>query len=226
MTHRGGKHAQNREAGFTLVELLVALSLFSLLSLVLFGSLRFGLRAWELGTAHADRVEEVMFAQNLLRRLVADAYPLFVFDDPLHPHVDFDGKARSLDFLASAPIALGGGGRSRFAFFLEQQDGRTNLVMTSKPELAHPANTSLRGKTLLIGVHSLEFSYFGRKRGDRVVQWHDDWTAQPALPQLLRIGIGFPQNDARVWPDLVIGPQIAVDVGCSYDPLTKYCRGR
>ena len=226
MTDRSRKHAQNREAGFTLVELLVALSLFSLLALVLFGSLRFGLRAWELGTAHADQVEDVMFSQNLLRRLVADAYPLFVFDDPIHPHVDFDGRARSLGFLASAPIALGGGGRSRFAFFLEQHDGRANLVMTSKPELARPEDASLRRKTLLSGVDSLEFSYFGTKRADRVAQWHDDWTAQRALPQLLRVGVRFPANDARVWPDLVIGPQIAVDVGCSYDPLTKYCRGR
>src|ERR1700674_5801628 len=95
MTTRSEKHAQKREAGFTLVELLVALSLFSLLALVLFGSLRFGLRAWELGTAHADRVEDVMFAQNLLRRLVADAYPLFAFDNPIHSRLDFDGGARS-----------------------------------------------------------------------------------------------------------------------------------
>ncbi len=36
-----------RQAGFTLVELLVAMTLLAFLSITLFGGLRFGARSWE-----------------------------------------------------------------------------------------------------------------------------------------------------------------------------------
>src|ERR1700716_3260438 len=40
-------HNDAGEAGFTLVELLVGLALFSLLATLLFGNVRFGLQAWQ-----------------------------------------------------------------------------------------------------------------------------------------------------------------------------------
>jgi prepilin-type N-terminal cleavage/methylation domain-containing protein len=47
------------EAGFTLVELLVAIALLGILNIALFGSLRFGVSAWGRGTARADAAAEI-----------------------------------------------------------------------------------------------------------------------------------------------------------------------
>ena len=44
-----------RNAGFTLVELLVAITLLALVSAALFGGLRFGARAWESATSRIAR---------------------------------------------------------------------------------------------------------------------------------------------------------------------------
>lgn len=215
------------EAGFTLVELLVALTLFALLSVALFGSLRSGIGAWERGAAQSTRVDTSLSAQNFLRRTVADAYPRFLTDDPTRPQVDFEGTARSLSFLASVPIALGSGGRSRFVVLADRHGDRTDLVMTSKPELAdrEDPSSSIR-ETLLADVHSAELAYFGRARTDQGPEWHDSWIGASVLPQLVRIRVRFPTGDARLWPDLVIATRIAVDVGCVYDALTRRCRGR
>jgi prepilin-type N-terminal cleavage/methylation domain-containing protein len=94
---------RDSEAGFTLVELLVALALFSLLCTLLFGNVRFGMRAWQYGAAHAEQVDHTMVVQGVLRRLIEEAYPIFLAGDPTHPHVDFNGKQPSLEFLSSAP---------------------------------------------------------------------------------------------------------------------------
>ena len=52
MSGRIGGPADGRDAaGFTLIELLVTLTLVGLISLVLFGGLRFGTRAWDLRLA-------------------------------------------------------------------------------------------------------------------------------------------------------------------------------
>lgn len=217
---------RRHEAGFTLVELLVALALLSFVSLALFGSLRFGILAWGRGAAQTERVEHIAFAQNLLRRLVADAYPLFVSDGPTRRYVAFDGSTKSLAFLSSAPVVLGSG-RSWFTFVLDRRGTRTDLVMTSRMELAdrEDASTLIR-KVLLPDVDRVEFSYFGRSRSDRVAQWRDHWTGEMTLPELVRVRIDFPEGKGRLWPELLIAPRIAADVGCAYDTLTKRCRGR
>ena len=68
------------EAGFTLVELLVALALFSLLVTLLFDNVRFGLHAWRQGSAHAENIDHGMIVQDLLRRMIENAYPMLAVD--------------------------------------------------------------------------------------------------------------------------------------------------
>jgi general secretion pathway protein J len=215
------------EAGFTLVELLVALALFGLLSTALFGSIRFGMTAWMRGTTRADQVDQILHAQNLLRGLIEEAYPLFRPAVPFGGHVEFDGTQQSLDFLSSTPIARGADGRSRFRLAIERRGDGANLVLTSSLELAWPERGAQPvGAVLLAGVGGVELSYFGVTGADRIATWHDAWRGQSTLPQLTRIRVRFAGGDSRIWPELVIAPRLTADVGCVYDPLTNRCRGR
>jgi general secretion pathway protein J len=216
------QHHLRNQAGFTLLEALVAVTLLALLSIALAGGLRFGVDAWARGSAHSDQLSRTTVVQGLLRRVVGEAYPYFLFN----AYVDFEGTSESLTFLASAPVVLGGIGRSRFRLSIAKHDGLSDLVMTSQAELAADAPSTIEQKTLLAGTAFIEFAYFGKWRSEANAQWHDRWTGQSALPQLLRIQVRFPDGDTRLWPDLVIAPRIAVDIGCVYDLLTKQCRGR
>src|SRR5215467_12505236 len=166
----------DRHAGFTLMELLVAITLLSLLSLVLTGSLRFGFTAWARGAEHADSVDQNVLAKDFLRRTIGDAYPYFLPTDPTHGfgYVDFAGSVQSLHFLASAPMALGGRGRVRFGIELERRSSGNELVVTTTPELGE-ASAKPERKILLSNVETVEFAYFGKKRSGREPDWHDAW---------------------------------------------------
>ena len=215
------------EGGFTLVELLVALSLSSLITVALFASLRFGILAWGRGAAHVEGMEHITFAQGFLRRSIADAYPLFSSGGANRGEVAFEGTRTSLRFLAASPIALGGAGRSWFTLSLDQNVPRADLILISQPELADPQLPSTRlQKALISDVARFEVAYFGRSRSGKIAQWHDRWSGEAALPELVRVRIEFPAGDARLWPELLVRPHITADVGCSYEPLTKRCRGR
>jgi general secretion pathway protein J len=165
--------------------------------------------------------------QDVLRRTVGDAYPYFHPTDPTHElgYVDFSGTAGSMHFLASAPQALGGRGRVRFAIELERNSSGTELVVTTTPELAEGSAKPER-KLLLSHVEDVEFAYFGKKRSQREAIWHNAWTGEPTLPQLVRVRVRAASSDVRTWPDLLIAPRLTADVGCVHDPLTKQCRGR
>jgi len=129
---RPAASTRHTQSGFTVVELLVALTLFSLLCTLLFGNVRFGLKAWQHGLAHAERVDHSMIVQNLLRRIIGEVYPAFITDDPTHPHVDFAGTENTLAFIGPAPIAAGRGPRYRFLLAADHHEARTDLVMTSQ----------------------------------------------------------------------------------------------
>jgi general secretion pathway protein J len=217
---------RRREAGFTLIEVLVALALFSLLSIALFGSMRYGIGAWTRTSTHVDQADHTMQVQAFLRHMIEDAYPLFISDGPTHKYVDFRGTGSSLNFLTSVPIALATGGRSRLTLSVAPFADHVDLVATSKHELASRDDSTLTKTTLLSDLQSAEFSYFGRATSDKVAEWHDHWTDAAILPQLLRLQIRYPAGDPRIWPELIIAPRITADVGCVHDPLTNGCRGR
>ena len=222
--HRDSDHQS--EAGFTLVELLVALSLLSLVAAALFASLRFGILAWGRGVAHVDGVEHIMFVQNFLRRSIANAYPLFSVSGANRGQVAFEGTATSLKFLAPSPVVLGGGGRSWLMLSLDRHDSRTDLGLISQPELADRQVARSLKKPLIADVQLVEFSFYGKSRAERIARWRDQWIGEAILPELVGIRVAFSQGDVRFWPELVVKPRIAVDVGCAYEPLTKACRGR
>ena len=216
-----------REAGFSLVEVLIALMLLGLLTMALFFSVRFGVTAWQRGGERSDQIHTSMLVQDLLRRLIGQAYPLMLADGTGSGRIDFAGTATSLDFLAPVPIALASGGRARFTLAIERRGDRSDLVLASRPELAAgDAPAELNRKTLLATLEGAEFAYFGVAQSKSTAQWHERWSGEMSLPALVRVRVRFARSDPRLWPDLTIAPRITADVGCAYDPLTKLCRGR
>jgi general secretion pathway protein J len=64
------------EAGFTLLELLAALTVLAVLMAMMFGGLRFGARVWERGDAGLRGLAELQTAAGFIRRQIAQAIPV------------------------------------------------------------------------------------------------------------------------------------------------------
>jgi general secretion pathway protein J len=215
-----------REAGFTLVEMLVALALFSLIATLLFNNVRFGLKAWQIGSSQGELLARSAAAQDALRRLVGNAYPMLMASDGNDPSIDFEGAHETMTFLGDAPVVTGGAGRFRFRLFPERKQDHTDLVISSTPELANPQEASMTTSSVLVAdIDQVEFSY-SRGGASSEARWSDSWSKPSNLPMLVRVRVTFRSGDTRLWPDLLIAPRIAADVSCVYDAITKRCRGR
>lgn len=193
--------------GFTLIELLVALTLMGLVSILLFGGLRFGVRAWEAGADHIDQASRVEIVQTLLRRQLSQTRLPPQAEDA-GPVASITGEPDSLVFVAPLPVHRGIGGSYLFRLSESEDDGRSDLRLSW--HLYRPAllvrypSTFEDGTTLLENIAGIELSYFGAPDPERPPQWWDAWDGVNGRPQLVRVRVEFPPGDRRRWPDLIV----------------------
>jgi general secretion pathway protein J len=199
-------------SGFTLIEMLVALTLFALLSVMLLGGLRFGTRATSAGTAQQEWSAEIATSANFLRNQLADAQPIDIGGDPAQPAIAFDGSADSVEFVGLPPAHLALGGLHKFTVTVEKNDaGVRQLVVIWRLIRSDGTSTTLSAphrSVLLDHVAAVEFSYFGGSTSDATPDWHDTWNDMPQLPLLIRLRIAF--ADGRRAPDMIVALRTAV----------------
>ncbi len=204
------------DGGFTLVELLVAMTLIGLMFVALFGGLRFGTRVWEVGAERSAEFAEVEVTQALLRRQLDQLLPLPGLDEG-EQEISFSGEQERLTFTAPAPSQFGLGGVYYFDLFGEQADGRQRLVLRwqlYRPDRDQPFNEEeSEQRTLLENIEAVRFGYYGDPElfevGERIDagEWRERWVGAALPPQLIAVRIAFPENDARYWPELIIAPR-------------------
>lgn len=180
-----------RQAGFTLLELLVALVVFGLLMVGLTQTVRYGLTAWSVERRGAAGPEALAAADGALRRLLEQAAP-----------TRFTGTPDDLTFTTILPRASGVPGGLADVRLLT---GRGGLLLRWAP---HPPGKALvpppapQTDALLPDVTAIRLSYLTPQPSAAPV-WMDHWRRTGA-PLLVRIGFTF--GGAETWPDLVAAP--------------------
>jgi general secretion pathway protein J len=194
-------------AGFTLLELLIAITLLGLLMAALFGGLRLGARAWERSEERLDESARLQVVQNFLRDRLAQAYPLEIEDETGRFALAFEGAEDVVRFVTLMPEFLGSG-FAEFIVTVDDQSEFKDLVVQWRP-FAFPTELEEREpqtKVLLEDVEALEVAYYGALGPDEPALWQERWRGARALPELVQLRVIFPPDDPRYWPDLIVRP--------------------
>ncbi len=214
MTGKGSK-------GFTFIELLVALTLFGLISIVVMGGLRFGTRVWETGETRAQAAAEVEAVQGILRRYLVQArVPLLVGREAQDVSL-FAGDDESLRFVTLVPSHIGVGGlyQVRIAKVEGSGDEDASLEMTwriFRPDDPRALEEEAGGevtlaggrRTLLTGVKAVNFAYLQSEGpGFGEPEWEESW--EEDVPGAIALGVEFTPGSGRVWPLFVVQTRIA-----------------
>jgi general secretion pathway protein J len=215
----------HRETGFTLLETLVALALLGLLTVFLVDGMRLGSRYLQASVSRAEPADAVGTVQDLLRRMLEEAYPALAYGDSGTQPV-FDGASDRLTFATVIPPQLGRGGYFRVQLYVD--GGR--LLIRWQPERSQTIGSwgpDTRGPyPLLDHVSRLRFRYFGAAVPGDKPGWADQWHSFVRSPLLVQMDVGFAQGQAAIWSSLIASPRVDVDITCAYDPLTHRCQGR
>lgn len=215
--------ARCSEAGFTLLELLAALTVLAVLMAMMFGGLRFGARVWESGDQGLRGLAELQTAAGFIRRQIAQAVPaeaaMTVTPGAGGEEVAvaaFRGTERAFRLVGPSPSQFLPGGLYEMVFGIADAGaGPRDLSVWFRPlgrsEQARRvdigADWQTRQAVLIQDIADVRVSYFGRGEDiDEEPRWHDRWERMPLPPALVSVRVVFPPGDRRFWPDLVAAP--------------------
>jgi general secretion pathway protein J len=214
--------------GFTLIELVIALALIGLITLLLFSGLRLGTRIWEGVETLAERTAEPRIACNFLMQALTQARAVQVVYDAKSMLV-FGGDAENLEFVAPLSEHAGTPGLYILRLSLEQGDVQ-RLVLTrwllhpdvlagwgKVPEwkpfdggegpseigpLDEDSVAGVFGSTLLLDdVGDLQIGYFGVAEGRQEPDWYSEWLDEPRMPLAVRMHL---TTEKQTWPDMLV----------------------
>jgi general secretion pathway protein J len=187
---------RRRYAGFTLIEVLVVLSVVGLVLAMLAQGLRVGVRgadSYHRSVRTQSDMEPVERAlRHIIERMDAGMYP--------EPPV-VRGSARALAFTTELPDPATGGSLTADVR-LEAEGGRLVLWWTPHTRgIPFGAPPPPGREVLLDRVAGLDISYAAKGEG---AAWHSEW-ARAALPGLVRMQVALPEGE-RPWPPIIVHP--------------------
>lgn len=193
--------------GFTLLEVLVALTLMGLVATLLAGSLRFGSRVWEIGRIRAEASTDVLAARSALRRTLGELILYPPDEEGESEHVTLRGERDRVRFLAPRVTASLLGAVYAYDVHVRQGEDGKDLVLEYlryTPEKRGNAGPEEDEVTLISDIANVEFAFFGVVRDGQDAAWHDSWEDEETVPRMIRVSVGFDRQDVRSWPALLI----------------------
>ncbi|WP_287815832.1 prepilin-type N-terminal cleavage/methylation domain-containing protein [Pseudomonas sp.] len=162
-----------RQRGFTLLEILLVLSLLGVLLALVAGAILGANRAVAKAEHYTERLDEVCAAQAFLRRAVGQALPL----DDGQQRV-FVGSEQAMAFMAPLSANLGGG---IYWHTLSLHGQRLEVAITQGGQAwGEP-------QVLLHQVRGLHLSYRGYSPKGQLSDWLATWPWPGRLPRAVRI---------------------------------------
>ncbi len=202
-----------KSKGFTLIEVLIGMTLLSLMVVLLFSSLTIGARSWEQGEKKIAEVNEIAVVQQFFNHYLAHSVPQWNDFDPEKDRIfSFQGKKQSLQFVAAFPASAERAGLQLFNLELidKKQKRFINVELTPFFPLTEGEEFFQDEIPLIENVARFELSYFGLNDETGEASWQAEWLNKEQQPQLVKILLEL--EDGRYLPEIVV----ALNVDNSY----------
>jgi general secretion pathway protein J len=191
--------------GFTLLELLIALTIVAMIVVIIFGALRIGIRAWEKGERDVDNRQRQRIVLDLIKRQLASTCVSDVWgrDQQL---VSLKGNSKSIDFVSHIPMTPGsqiGLVYVKYAVKQKKGDDKEHLTIYEK-NVALPDKKIGAGNPdeddfseLIPGMKSIVFEYLKDRPGEESSIWQKSWdpAVDKGVPRAVRVTLE--ENDEK-----------------------------
>lgn len=203
-----------RSAGFSLVELLLAMTLMSMLLALAYGGLRASAQATEKGQQILDDSNRIRMAHQFVRRQLTQTLPLaFEEDAEIGERSVFRGDRNLIRYVAQMPGYLGyGGPQVQELEIVRGEDGFELLLSHTLLQGFDEQYLYEREPILLLDkIESAEFSFLGRDEAGEFTSWSPSWDDESILPSAVSLEVEFTEDVYLEWP--MLATSVRLDPG-------------
>lgn len=201
-----------RHRGFTLLEMLVVMSLLSVIMVGLVAALRGMAQTESRIDQRLDRLDEIRVARSFLQQTLTRVSAM-TLDAPGATGktiIPFVATPDSLSWVGILPARPNVGGRHFFRLELEDTSAGRELVLRIspwKPDIVFPDWSKAESRVLIRGITQMNLQAQGLapQRHNPAEPWppgwQDGWPITDSLPERVRLGLADAQGD---WPEWII----------------------
>ncbi|MEE4304819.1 MAG: prepilin-type N-terminal cleavage/methylation domain-containing protein [Wenzhouxiangella sp.] len=197
---------RRRQGGFTLIEVLLAIALVSIIMAMAYGGFRASVRATNSGEEVIEQTNRLRVVQQFVRRQLMQSRALIIEQFEDGEIVRFEGDRDHVRFVSPMPGYLSYGGPYVQELSLERGSEGLELVyyyaMLNGYEDGALEDTT-DGRVLMEDVGDGEFIFldFDPETGETF--WIDFWEETERLPLAVGVLLDLESERGLVWPDLI-----------------------
>jgi len=191
------------ESGFTLLELIISVTILVLFLGVIFGTIRLASRSWEAGEKRVERIQRARVSYDLISE---DIKSIFPFQGMVCPggngcreraHL-FIGEGTRIKFVTSNPgLRLS---QNKYRIVSYYLDDTNNAIIMEEQQWLFPDFFRIEDEDLCFEcsrddefkstvyrhslypyIEELRFEYYGTKQGDSDPEWYESWNSLETL---------------------------------------------
>ena len=198
--------------GFTLLELMISLTILGLVLVIIFGALRIGVRAWEKGEKDVDVHQRERVVLNLVKAQIASVSAAEITGKEAD-QFRFNGKAESMSFISDLSIVPSNmSGMVYVKYRIERADGKKgyklmvyekNLAFIDKEKkMKDPEESEFFD--LILAAKDIRFEYLQNSENEQdPPEWQETWDSEKNQGNPIAVRIIL-QQDERAFPLTVI----------------------
>lgn len=191
MTRRSNAGHRTSDEGFTLIEIVVAVTLVAMMAVSLWAVFRISVRSWRQGTEFMDTNQRHRTILDLVKKQMASVCGVLVPADPalgmgagVHPV--FAGAESSVQFISLNSLRFQENPGLTMVSYDVVEDRRGDYSLVEREERYLGPDSSLESTangaeakttTIFENLTSFMFEYFDPGTRERPAQWVKDWDA-------------------------------------------------
>lgn len=198
---------QNR--GFTLIELVIALSLSVVIVVILLAAMRLAYKSQAKGAEKVETAQKIRLLEDRITWLLRGAYPYYV-NKTDEERIFFKGESDQIGFVTSSVDSYGKGpedlaGLKWVSFFTD----REGLQMREKVFFLEDVFEDEGGKVYLLDpeVKTLDLEYYDIPEDEKQGDWVSEWDPEDKtyLPEAVKFKITLEHEGKNiVLPEIIV----------------------
>lgn len=179
----GYRLMRNSSEGFTLLELIISISMTGIIIVIIAGAMRLGLQAVDKGEKRIDSLERIRTSISIMDSQIQSQTPL-TFEENGEKRYYFQGDGESMQLSTNYSIWSGQKGYVLVKYKVET-DSEGKKILTASENVMGMAES--RSTELFKSLDAIAFEYFQKDPTKEEGSWVEKWTDTVNIPEKVKL---------------------------------------